>query len=892
MADMEKDGSANKQEYVIREPDDCITVVYTSGSSGSPKGAILSEQAYRATFPIQNLALNDQRIKFCYRPLAWITDRKGTVAAFLEGGCTGFSTGNVSRLLEELALVAPTSFSAPPTFWNKIYSEFNTALSLTTAANEEHLFEEFSKLIPKRCRVISIGGAMVSPIVLNFMQRCFRHCQIVEAYGSTECGRIAFNYKFLNTMIAYRLESVPEMDYTVDDKPFPRGELLIKTAQMFSGYINNEEETKAALTEDGFFRTGDIVQLHREDNGKPNIRVIDRKKNFFKLSSGQFVSPQFLESIYIQSLFVEQIYIYGDGFEDCVKAVLVPNKQYLQAFADKHHLKQIDRNNLNKVFYDAIISDLCSIADKESLRKHEIPSKLVIDFESFTPENGLLTLSMKLCRPKLAMHYRHLLKDNHSIDDQLRTLIERATGQQLLGNEDNQFFTAIGGDSLSGLRLSHMIHNQLGVSIPLYSLFEPNMTLQQLTNFVKDPSQMPSSPESIIPRLLNDCQLELNIKVNQRKNFNGSPSMVFITGTTGFVGAFLLAEMLKVYPADCKFICLVRCKLLTDPLDRIRQNMIFLQLWNEDFRERIIALRGDLAQDRLGLDCGTYDDIAAKIDIIFHCGATVNFVLPYSVLYGPNVFGTRQIILLAAHGPKCIPIQYISTISVLPPGMKHEISIDNVSPDHLHNGYAQSKWVAEKLIANAIRSNLAIVIYRLGSMGPNTETGACNPHDLNTLFVGTIIKTRAYPTTIVNMRLNQLPVNFAAQRIISLDRIQSDTYGKIEHILCDDGGASFQNVIDVIQDCAIPIESVSYDEWRGRLLEESKQSKSSLLQSLGEFFLQNPFKVRTAISPENDSGDTSQLTFPPFDHTWISKWLTFILDQIFVDGIEHIGSTS
>jgi fatty acid CoA ligase FadD9 len=870
MGDIEKDGSTQQQEYVISESDDCMTVVYTSGSSGFPKGAMLSENTLRATVPVRNLSLNDARIKYCYRSLAWITDRKAIIAGFLEGGCTGFSTGNVARLMEELALIGPTSFSAPPTFWNKIYSEFNTALSLSTAANEEHLLEHFAKLIPSRCRVISIGGAMVSPVVLNFMQRCFRHCKIVEAYGTTECGRIAFNYNFLRSILDYRLESVLELGYTLDDKPFPRGELLMKTEQMFSGYINNPEETKAALTEDGFFRTGDIVEVRRVDTGKPSIRVIDRKKNFFKLSQGQFISPEFLEGIYLQSLFVEQIYIYGDGLDDCVKGVVVPNKEYTQYFATEHNLKQIDPNNPGEVFYDAIIQDLRAIAAKESLRKHEIPSKLIIDFELFTPENGLLTLSMKPCRHKLAAYYAHRLKDTKLIDDQLKSIVERAIGHQLPISEDGHFFTAMGGDSLAGLRLSHMIRDDLGVSIPLHILFEQNMTLQRLANLIKDPSQISNSPESIIPQLLNDSALELNVTIGQCRHINVTPSTIFVTGATGYVGANLLSEMLKVYPSECKFVCLVRCKPLTNPLDRIRQNMLFLQLWNENFRERIVALQGDLAKDHFGFDNETYEDLAAKIDIIFHCGATVNFVLPYSKLYGPNVCGTREVIRLAAHASTCIPIQYISTMSVLPPGMTHETSIDNISPDHLKSGYAQSKWVAEKLIASASRFNLPVVIYRLGSIGANTETGACNPHDFNTLFVGTIMKIGYYPETIINMKLNELPVNVAAQRIISLDRIQSDSYGKIYHVINENGGISFQKVLDSIRRCDIQIESISYDEWRNKLVSESKPN--GLLESIGEFFLQNPFKQR--------SNEASRLTFSSFDNDCIIKWLTFIRRNI------------
>ncbi|CAF1303765.1 unnamed protein product [Rotaria sp. Silwood1] len=878
MNEIEKDTSDKQQEYVINDPDDCITIVYTSGSSGFPKGAMISENVFRMTYPIRSVSSNVEHVKFCYRPLAWITERKSAIAAFLDGGCTGFSTGKITQLMKELTLVAPTSFSAPPTFWNNIYSEFNTTLSLTTTTDEETLLEYFSKLIPKRCRVLSIGGAMTSPLVVNFMRRCFQHCKVVEAYGTTECGRIAFNYKFLETVIDYRLEQVTEMGYTPHDKPFPRGELVIKTTQMFSGYVNNPEETKLALTEDGFFRTGDIVELRCNDDGTSNIHVIDRKKNFFKLAQGQFVSPEFLEGIYIQSLFIEQIYIYGDGLKNCVQAVVVPNKEHIENCFAKDIIEQICSNNPDRRLYDAIMTDLHTIAIKESLRKHEIPSKIIIDFEPFTTENGLLTVSMKPCRRKLAAYYADRLKDNNSIDNQLKIIVERALGKQMPFNEDDQFFLVTGGDSLTGLRLSHMIRNDLGVSIPLNVLYESNMTLQRLVNIIKDPLQMSCSSESIKSRLLHDSELELNITNKKQKNINYSPSMIFITGTTGFVGAFLLAEMLKVYPSTCKFACLVRCQPFINPFDRIRESMMFFQLWNENFREQIIALRGDLAKGHFGFDDVTYENLASKIDMIVHCGAIVNFVLPYSTQYSINVHGTLEVIRFAAHSAAYIPIAYISTLSVLPPGIRHETPIDHIHPDHLKNGYAQSKWVAEKLIAKASRFGLPIVIYRLGSIGPSTETGACNPHDVNTLFVSTIMKLRHCPLTMINMKLNQLPVNFAAQNIIHLNRIATDTCGNIYHIVNENGGISFEDVLQGIRNCDIPIDTISDNEWRAKLMSESKQN--DLLDLIGELFLHNSFKPENTITVQKDSNEASQLNSLSLDNDYIRKWLIFILGSI------------
>jgi len=880
---IERYGSMKRYEHVKTKPDDCVTIIYTSGSSGFPKGAMISESAFKSNFTIFNLSFRDEHVKLCYRPLAWATDRQGSIAVFLGGGRIGFSMGDVTRLMEELALVRPTSFSGPPTIWNKIYSEYTTTLSLMTADQstadvamiEETLLKQFAKLIPNRCKILSIGGAMVSSVVLDFMKRCFRNCQIMESYGSTECGSITYD-NLLDKTVDYRLESVTEMCYTLDDKPFPRGELLVKTPRIFSGYMNNPEETRAALTDDGFFRTGDIVELRPVKDGQPIIHVIDRKKNFFKLSQGQFVSPEFLEEIYMQSPFVEQIYIHGNPLEDSVVAVIVPNKEYVRAFAIKHNLTEFGNNYQEKVLNEAIMQHLRSLATKESLRKHEIPCRLIIDFEPFTPENGLLTSSMKLCRYRLAAHYSDRLKAAESIENRLKNMIEKATGRRLTTDQATNFLS-IGGDSLAAVRLSRMIHDDLGIPIPLNILFESNMTLESLANIIKNPSEILSLPDSIIPQLLNDSVEELRIKIGEKKHGTSSPSAIFITGTTGFVGAFLLAELLKVYPSDCKLICLVRCQVSTiNPLDRIRENMVFLQLWNEEFRDRIVALNGDLAQEYFGLDYGTYSELANRIDVIFHCGATVNFVLPYNKLYSSNVCGTREVIRFATHAATCIPVQYISTMSVLPSTIMHEVHIDEISPNHLRSGYAQSKWVAEKLIAKANRLGLPVIIYRLGSIWGDTETGACNQNDIHTLLLAAIMKTGYYPTTASDMNLNGLPANLAAQSIVSLSRIQPNVDGKIYHIVQSNEGISFQNVIENIQNCSIKLANVSYDEWIDKLIAQSTTKHP--FESIAEFFSNNPFERIASRKPSANS--VPLLTFPLIDNGYIMKWLKFILNNI------------
>ncbi|CAF0929262.1 unnamed protein product [Rotaria sordida] len=838
MGDIETNGSTKQYNSVNIDPNECLTIVYTSGSSGFPKGAMISENSYRATFLQWCHPSPSDQINFCYEPLAWVSDRDAVIRTFFVGGRTGFSTGDISHLMEDLALVRPNNFSTTPAIWNKVYAEFKAALSLAiahllpeaVAAEEDRLLQQFSKLIPIRCKTITVGGAMISPVVLNFVKRCFSRCCIYESYGITECGRVTSNNIIKNTL-QFRLISVPEMGYTIDDELFPRGELLIKTDEMFSGYINNPEETRAALTEDGFFRTGDIVELRVRPDGELYVHLIDRKKNFFKLSQGQYISPEFLQSIYIQSPFVEQIYIHGDLLADSIAAVVVPNREYAQAFALEHNLKNFDMINPDPQFYDAILQDLRLIAEKESLRKHEIPSQLIIDFEPFTPENGLLTSTMKPCRHKLGAYYGDRLKQSNTIKQRLKIIIETTTKQSLLTDEEDNFFIPTGGDSLTAIRLSRRIENDLGISVPISILLQPNMTLQRLATVIRDPSQM--SSHSIVQQMLNDSELLLDITIDKRKNAIVSPSVVFITGTTGFVGAFLLAELLLVHSSECKFICLVRCESLTNPLDRIRKNMLFHQIWREDFQERIIPLQGDLEKTYFGLDNDIYESLANQIDIIFHCGAAVNFILPYSKLYASNVCGTREIIRLATHTTTCIPVHYISTLSVLSSDVNKEISIDETSPDSLVSGYAQSKWVAEKLMAKANHLGLPVVIYRLGSICASTETGACNRNDLHTYLFAAMMKLNSYPETIVNAHLHGLPVDFTAKSIVYLSSIQPDVYGKIYHIINPNHAVQFRDIIDCICHCDVQLESVSLEEWRIKL--KTISYEDSPFESVGSF---------------------------------------------------------
>jgi thioester reductase-like protein len=306
--------------------------------------------------------------------------------------------------------------------------------------------------------------------------------------------------------------------------------------------------------------------------------------------------------------------------------------------------------------------------------------------------------------------------------------------------------------------------------------------------------------------------------------------------------------------------------------------MLFYQIWKDDYQERIIPLRGDLAEFHFGLDNETYESLAHQIDVIFHCGATVNFVLPYSQLYGPNVCGTREIIRLATHiSSSCIPIQYISTISILSADIDKEISIDETSPDRLISGYAQSKWVAEKLIVKASHCGLPVVIYRLGLICADSRSGACNQHDLYTLLFTEMMKMNCYPKSMVDSHLNGLPVDFTAKSIVYLSSIQPDVYGNTYHVINPKCEIRFEDIINGMHSCGIQLEGVSYDEWKMKI--KTMNDRNNSLESVG-IFSDSAFGERSIVSSEQFCSAICTLDCPSFDKDYVSKWLSFILHNI------------
>lgn len=185
------------------------------------------------------------------------------------------------------------------------------------------------------------------------------------------------------------------MEYTAKDHPYPRGELCVKGPVVFQGYYKSDEKNKEAFDEDGWLHTGDIVEIWH--NGA--IKLIDRKKNLFKLSQGEYISPEKLENIYNKSQFIAQIFVDGDSTKHYIVAIIVPDDDYCKIWASQKgiHLEGDDLYK-SKEFNDALKEDLEQRAHQAQLNSLEKIMKYHITKTAFTVENNMLTPSMKLVR--------------------------------------------------------------------------------------------------------------------------------------------------------------------------------------------------------------------------------------------------------------------------------------------------------------------------------------------------------------------------------------------------------------------------------------------------------------------------------------------------------------
>ncbi|HSH02516.1 MAG TPA: amino acid adenylation domain-containing protein, partial [Anaerolineae bacterium] len=355
------------------------------------------------------------------------------------------------------------------------------------------------------------------------------------------------------------------------------------------------------------------------------------------------------------------------------------------------------------------------------------------------------------------------------LEKQLATIWSDILGLPQVGRNDS--FFNLGGHSLLVTQMVARIEAELATTLAVRQLFQ-TPTIAQLAGFIESyhTGEAEAAATTTPADLLAAAVLDPSIPFDPTTPLSdyAKPRQIFLTGATGYLGTYLLHQLLAT--TDATIHCLVRADNEAAARQRLTASLQQYHLWQDSFAPRLVPLVGALDQPLFGLPPHQFNQLAHQIDTIYHNGAWVNFIYPYPTLAPANVDGTQTIIRLAATTTRK-PIHFISTTGVALPATFDdgititETVIDTPSPA-LPNGYVQSKWVAEKLITLASQQNIPVAIYRPGLITGDHRTAINKQTDLIWRLLKGCLQLGLAPDHHNHFHL--IPIDAAAQAIVTL----------------------------------------------------------------------------------------------------------------------------
>jgi amino acid adenylation domain-containing protein/thioester reductase-like protein len=856
-------------------PEDLAYVIYTSGSTGKPKGVQIHHQAV-VNFLCSmrgNLDINTDDTLLAVTTLSFDIAVLEMLLPLTVGAkvvIADSETASDGALLANALINSQVTFmQATPATWRLLLeSGWSLKDDLTILCGGEALTKDLAEQLLKRGgHLWNLYGPTETTIWSTLHQVTSNDNQGIS--NTVPIGR-----PIANTQI-YILDS--------NLQPVPVGvigDLYIGGDGISRGYLNRPELTAEKFIANPFdsssiiYKTGDLARYLPDGNiefiGRSDQQV---KVRGFRIEAGE-VEVALAEHPSVRQAVVTA---WREKSSDASLVAYVVSASD-EAEADSIQLRDFLRTKLPKYMVPSIFVNLKSLpltpngkVDRKAL---PAPSQSRPDLRApYVPPRTQLEKELaEICAQVLGL--------------------EKQNGNYAVGVNDN--FFDLGGHSLLGTRLVFLLREKYKLEtaqLPLRALFDqPTVaSLATIIEKVLSGEHVSYTGQRNVIRmnqlsmeeLKAEAQLDANITAGDLFYEHKEPQHILLTGATGFVGAFLLHDLLKQTSADIH--CLLRADDIDKGLQRLKRNLSLYSLWDNSFADRIKPILGDLGKPQLGLSDQAFDTFANQIDSIYHNGAMVNFVYPYAAHKKANVLGTQEILRLACRS-KLKPVHHVSTLSILHNGEHDDghLYLENEDIDKISapfGGYAQSKWVAEKLVMQAGERGIPYAIYRPGLVSGHSVTGAWNHDNMISSMTRACLLLGTAPD--LDVVANIVPVDFVSASILNLS-LNPDNWNMIYH-LENPEPMHLDYLLESLAAEGFNPRKVPFEEWRKDLFNAVVHLENggweSYLPLIEEVEEKQIFMPHIDLSNTLSRLEGSGISCPPVDDKLLSTYIRSFIEQ-------------
>lgn len=724
-------------------------------------------------------------------------------------------------------------------------------------------------------KVVIVAGEACTTDVVKRHYEILPSVKLYNEYGPTEGTVWSSVYQASLDDIARPLAIGRPIDnvriYILDRclNPVPvgvAGELYIGGTGIVRGYWQLPELSAERFIPDLFqadggrlYRTGDLVR-YRGDGAIEFLGRIDHQVKIrgFRIELGE-IEAELLKHA------------------DIKEAVVVVREDQS---GNKRLVAYLVSNQLGVLQVDDLKAKL-----KQVLPDFMVPGAFVVLQQMPLSANG------KLDRKKLPMPdaTRQLNKPyiapRTKIESTLATVWQQILGVEHVGVEDD--FFCLGGHSLLAAQLAFAIEKALQTTFPVKVVFENPSIAKQARWLIGE-----ANIDEIVD-LNVEAQLGSDIWPLQAKPIDITQSAaLLLTGATGFLGGFLLVDLLEQTQASV--YCLIRATDESQALNRLQQQVRRYELFDRIDWQRVIPVCGDLATEHLGLSENRYLEIAANVDAIFHNGALVNFVQTYQSLKATNVLSGVEVLRLAATA-KSKAIHYVSTLSVFagrPTNPQGFMETDEpLLNDELTGGYAHSKWVAEKVFRMAQQRGFQIKIYRPATVAGDSLNGVWNLDDFMCRVLKGCIQMGLAPE--VDSYLDIAPVNDISRAIVTLAQLPY-VANNIYH-LNHPNPPTADFVFDWFIAYGYPLHKVTNHQWRSAIQAAAQTITDFALAPLLSLIVDETISGDQTAHEEFVRYDCSMtqrtlarhgMVYPPIGNELFTQYRDYFVRSGFIDAVE------